>query len=166
MNNNYNDPFEKTRPVDKRKPELRLKRTNRETTNLNDHELHLAEINRERLGYDDMASFIRAKILDESPRPIINIPEINIKTADALIELYDNFNKALVAIDACATASKHQQLIDLIQSFYAFGDVAAQARQELYGNMDHETLFNFMVHVLTPDEFNALALKTQERNHD
>lgn len=62
MNNNYNDPFEKTRPVDKRKPELKLKRTNRETTNLNDHELHLAELNRERLGYDDMASFIRAKI--------------------------------------------------------------------------------------------------------
>lgn len=166
MNNNYNDPFEKTRPVDKRKPELKLKRTNRETTNLNDHELHLAELNRERLGYDDMASFIRAKILDESPRPIINIPELNIKTADALIELYDNFNKALAAINACVTASEHQQPIDLIQSFYAFGDVAAQARQELYGNMDHETLFNFMVHVLTPDEFNALALKTREKDHD
>ena len=166
MNNNYNDPFDKIRPIDNRKPELKLKRTNRETTNLNDHELHLAELNRERLGYDDMASFIRAKILDESPRPIINIPAINIKTADALIELYDNFNKALAAINACATKSEHQQPIDLIQSFYAFGDVAAQARQELYGNMDHDTLFNFMVHVLTPDEFNALALKTQERNHD
>ena len=166
MNNNYNDPFEKTRPIDKRKPELKLKRTNRETTNLNDHELHLAELNRERLGYDDMASFIRAKILDESPRPIINIPEINIKTADALIELYDNFNKALAAINSCAIASEHQQPIDLIQSFYAFGDVAAQARQELYGNMDHETLFNFMVHVLTPDEFNTLALKTREKDHD
>ena len=49
MNNNYNDPFEKTRPVVQRKPELKLKRTNRETTNLNDHELHLAELNRERL---------------------------------------------------------------------------------------------------------------------
>ena len=64
------------------------------------------------------------------------------------------------------TASEHQQPIDLIQSFYAFGDVAAQARQELYGNMDHDTLFNFMVHVLTPDEFNALALKTREKDHD
>lgn len=166
MHNNYNDPFEKTRPIDKRKPELKLKRTNRETTNLNDHELHLAELNRERLGYDDMASFIRAKILDESPRPIINIPEINIKTANALIELYDNFNKALAAINSCAITSEHLQSIDLIQSFYAFGDVAAQARQELYGNMDHETLFNFMLHVLTPDEFNTLALKIREKNHD
>ncbi|WP_316675478.1 hypothetical protein [uncultured Tolumonas sp.] len=166
MNNNYIDPFEKTRPIYKMKPELKLKRSNRETTNLNDHELHLAEQNRERLGYDDMASFIRAKILDESPRPIINIPELNIKTADALIEMYNNFNTALAAINACATASEHQQPVDLIQSFYAFGEVAAQARQELYGNMDHETLFNFMVNVLTPDEFNALVLKTQERKHD
>jgi hypothetical protein len=167
MNNKYNDPFTNSRPRNKKIIIAdNLKRTNRETTNFNNVELGIAEKARIEWGYDDMSSFLRALATNTLEPPELKIPEINKEIAEKLNTAFSEVTLVINEIDKNQALTKEQNIKITLQNLFTLMDLLSLVRQELYGNLDKKTLFDFTIHTFTTDEMRNMMATMLEKRHD
>lgn len=167
MNNNYNDPFANLIPRNKKIIITdHLKRTNRETTNFNKIELDIAEKARIAWGYDDMSSFLRALATSTLEPPQLKIPEINKEIAEKLNTVFSEVTLLIHEIDKNKGFAKEQNIKITLQNLFTLMDLLSLVRQELYGNLDKKTLFDFTIHTFTADEMRNMMATMLEKRHD
>ena len=167
MNNNYNDPFANSRPRNKRIIITgNLKRTNRETTNFNNIELGIAEKARIAWGYDDMSSFLRALATSTLEPPELKIPEINNEIAEKLNTVFSEITLLINEIDNNHNSKKEENIRITLQNLFTLMELISLVRQELYGNLDKNTLYNFAIHTFTNDELKTIAVNILENGND
>jgi len=167
MNNNYNDPFANLIPRNKKIIITdNLKRTNRETTNFNKIELGIAEKARIAWGYDDMSSFLRALATSTLEPPELKIPEINKEIAEKLNAVFSEVTLLIHEIDKDQDFAKEQNIKITLQNLFILMELLSLTRQELYGNLDKNTLYNFAIHIFTTAELKTMAANILENRND